>query len=149
MATLVETRYALQSKADLRKSASNSKRAGQLKPEHILSDHAPSVRKLVAQLSKRVKTTVPDATEHAYPTWHGIGYRHPQAGYFCGIFPSKKMVKLGFEYGVLLPDPHKLLRQGSTKGRKVRYLEIVSAKDIRKGQIVSFLRAAIELRSKD
>jgi hypothetical protein len=26
--------------------------------------------------------------------WRGIGYRHPDAGYFCGIFPFKTHVGL-------------------------------------------------------
>ena len=75
--------------------------------------------------------TTPEAVEKAYPSWHGIGYRLPESGYFCGICPLADSVKLGFEFGVLLPDPQGLLEgQGSAasgnhlttgKAGKIRY----------------------------
>lgn len=74
---------------------------------------------LAERLRALVRTTVPEAEERAYPGWHGIGYRHPEAGYLCGIFPSDDEVRLLFEHGVLLPDPDGLLEGDGTQTRHV------------------------------
>lgn len=110
--------------------------------EDILARHNPEVRALVERLRKIVRDTVPDAVEAAYPGWHAIGYRHPGTGYFCGIFPQDASVKLGFEFGVLLPDPDGLL-EGA--GKQVRYVNIKENKDIRVSAIIKLLEAAIGL----
>ncbi|MFY9270127.1 MAG: DUF1801 domain-containing protein [Candidatus Manganitrophaceae bacterium] len=114
------------------------------KSEQILEGHTPQIRALAERLRRLVIETVPNAVETAYPVWHGIGYRHLESGYFCGIFPHKNGVKLGFEYGVFLPDPEGLL-QGS--GKQVRYIVIKEKKEIRVGAIKRLIRAAIRLPS--
>jgi hypothetical protein len=68
-----------------------------------------------------------ETSERAYPGWHGIGYRHPVAGYVCGIFPLEDRVRLGFERGVELYDPDDVL---SGEGTRVRYLEVRRAGEI-------------------
>ncbi len=113
--------------------------------EDILAEHTPEVRALVERLRKLVRETVPAAAEAAYPGWHAIGYRHLDSGYFCGIFPQKDSVNLGFEFGVLLPDPDGLL-EGA--GKQVRYVTIKNGKDIRFGPIKKLLLAAISLPSR-
>lgn len=113
-----------------------------VKPEQILEGHTPQIRALAERLRRIILETVPDAVEAAYPVWRGIGYRHSESGYFCGIFPQKNSVKLGFEYGVLLPDPDGLLR-GS--GKQVRYLVFKEAKEIQVSAIKKLIRAAIRL----
>jgi hypothetical protein len=77
-------------------------------PEEILADFLPDVRALAGALRALILRTIPTASEHAYSGWRGIGYRHPQSGYFCGIFPQRDHVKLGFEYGAALPDPDRM-----------------------------------------
>ena len=88
--------------------------------EDILLDHSPEVRRVVAAFRALITDTLDGLTEKAYPGWHAIGYRHPQAGYICGIFPYETSVQLIFEKGVLLSDPSGVLA-GDTK--QVRYLE--------------------------
>jgi hypothetical protein len=113
-----------------------------LRPEDILHEHNPEVRWLSEQLRQVVLTTVPEATEIAYPVWHGIGYRHPQVGYFCAIFPQKDQVNLSFEFGVLLPDPHLLLKGNGTQ---VRFVPIFSQVDLHTEALSTLIRAAISL----
>ncbi|MGD9488157.1 MAG: DUF1801 domain-containing protein [Calditrichaceae bacterium] len=113
-----------------------------IRPEDILAEHSPEVRALAESMRKMIIKIVPSAMEVAYPVWHGIGYRHPESGYFCGIFPRKDRVKLGFEFGALLPDPDSLL-EGT--GRQVRYVNIKSINDIRHEAIRKLLLAAIRL----
>jgi hypothetical protein len=64
----------------------------------------------------------PDLSEKGYPGWRGVGYRHPDAGYVCGIFPQPGgELRLLFEHGAALADPEGLL-QGS--GTQTRYLVV-------------------------
>jgi len=88
--------------------------------DDILSGHAPEIRNLAQRLRVIVAAAAPPAAETVYPGWHGFfGYRNPRAGYFCGIFPQRNCVKLGFEFGYLLPDPYALL-EGD--GKRLRYV---------------------------
>lgn len=113
-----------------------------LTPEHILTGHTPEVRELCERLRSLIRATAPEASEKAYPIWHGIGYSHPQSGYFCAIFPQQDYVKLGFEFGVLLPDPEGLL-QGD--GKQVRYIYVRQPEDISAEAIQEFIYAALNL----
>jgi len=123
-------------------AAKRSASEGDLTPDHILTGHTPDVRQICETLRSLVRAAVPEAREIAYPSWHGIGYRHPQSGYFCAIFPQQDYVKLGFEFGVLLPDPNGLL-EGD--GKQVRYVMIHRMVDIDSGAIRELILAAIGL----
>ena len=111
-------------------------------PDDILAGHSLEVRGLAENLRRVIKETVPDAEEVAYPVWHGIGYRHSEAGYFCGIFPQHESVKLGFEFGVLLPDPEGVL---GGDGRQVRYVTIEQGRGIPSEAIRKLVLAALSL----
>jgi hypothetical protein len=99
-------------------------------------------------LRQIVKRVMPEADERAYPVWKAIGYAHPQAGYVCGIFPYRDHVALAFEFGVLLHDPDQLLRPGRTSTKKVRYLEVRTARDIRLKAIGTWLEESVALRTR-
>ncbi len=115
-------------------------------PEDILDGHSGPVRQIAEQLRTIIKEVVPEAVEKAYPGWHGVGYTHPKAGYFCAIFPSADMVKLGFEYEALLPDPQHVLVSGPSKGSRVRYLEVRHAADVNEQAIQDLLIHALTLQ---
>jgi hypothetical protein len=117
-------------------------RTPRVTPENILAPHTPAVRKLCERLRKLVKQTVPDATETAYPVWHAIGYCHPEAGYFCGIFPYADHVKLYFEFGILLDDPDALLEG---QGSRTRYVFVQNTREIRVRSLKRFLMQATSL----
>ncbi|MCY3800041.1 MAG: DUF1801 domain-containing protein [Chloroflexi bacterium] len=85
----------------------------------ILSPHTHQIRDLTQRLRKLVKQAVPRATDKVSPGWHGFGFHDPKAGYFCGVFPQMDSVKLGIEFGRLLPDPQGLLHGD---GKQVRYV---------------------------
>jgi hypothetical protein len=110
--------------------------------EEILAAHTPDVVALVERLRHLTRATVPEAVEKAYPHWHGIGYTHPQVGYFCAIFPEQNQVKLGFEFGVLLPDPAGLL---TGSGKQVRYVLFRQPDEMQEAAIEALLRAACAL----
>ncbi|MFN8444370.1 MAG: DUF1801 domain-containing protein [Caldilineaceae bacterium] len=108
----------------------------------ILQPHHPTVIDLVNQLRHQIRATVPEATEKAYPVWKGIGYVHPIAGYFCAIFPQADCVKLGFEWGKLLPDTDGVL-EGD--GKQLRYVVIREGESIPVEAIKRLLLAALKL----
>jgi hypothetical protein len=111
-------------------------------PQDILKDHTPAIRALVERLRRMIRETVPEAVESANPVWHSLSYHHPRGGYFCGVFPQHDLVSLAFEFGVLLPDPERLLKG---TGKQVRYVRIRQAKDIRVRPLKKLLQAAVAL----
>ena len=111
-------------------------------PADILAAHTPDVRALAESLRKLVLEAVPNAREVAYPVWHGIGYHHPDNGYFCAVFPQADSVKLGFEFGVLLPNPGGLL---TSSGKQVRYVTLREGGALPAAEIKKLLRSAIGL----
>jgi hypothetical protein len=109
-------------------------------PEQFLAAYSPAIRALAERLRALIRDTVPTASEHVYTGWKALGYRDPQSGYFCGIFPQSDHVRLLFEHGAALPDPDGLLT-GET--RQVRYLEVRAPEDIQATPIRRLLRAAL------
>jgi hypothetical protein len=111
----------------------------------LLSAHNPDIRAIVERLRAIVRETVPEASETPQPSWHSINYRHPDCGYFCGIFPQQDDVLIAFEFGVLLPDPDGVLEG---KGTQVRFLRIKDARAIKTRTIKYFIREALALPEK-
>ena len=122
------------------KSATKSKKV--VPPESILDDHTMEVRAIAEELRKLIRETLPESTESGHPTWHSIGYRHPRAGYVCGIFPHKDSVDLVFEFGILLPDAHQVL-QGD--GKQTRYIPITNVDQINVVAIKQLIVDALSL----
>ena len=122
------------------KSANRSRKV--LPPESILDDHTREIRAIAEELRKLIRESMPEAIESGHPTWHSIGYRHPKAGYVCGIFPHKDSVDLVFEFGILLPDPHQVL-QGDAK--QTRYIPITEIDEINETAIKQLIGDALSL----
>jgi hypothetical protein len=115
-------------------------------PDDILAEHTPSVRELSNQLRTLIKQTLPEVKEVAYPGWHAIGFRHPRAGYVCGIFPADDVVRLVFEWGVLLRDDTGLLKPG---GKQVRYAEFSDpAECLPEEELERLLLEAVSVRAR-
>lgn len=112
--------------------------------EQLLATHNPDIQALVNVLRKLILETVPNAAETANPGWHSISYRHPQQGYFCGIFPTEDNIILVFEFGILLPDPDGVL---VGDGKQVRNIILRSVEDIPAESIQKLLIEAINLPS--
>jgi len=116
------------------------KRALTLTVDQLLDQHVPPVRAIAQRLRVLVQRSVPEAEERVYPGWHAIGYVHPNAGYFGAIFPREDAVKLCFEWGAELPDPHHILT-GNQK--RVRYVVVADETEIPEDAIVEMIQAAI------
>lgn len=62
-----------------------------------------------------------DLAARVYRGWQGIGFRHPEAGYVCGVFPRGHWVMLLFEHGASMTDPEGVLLG---EGAQTRFLRI-------------------------
>jgi Domain of unknown function (DU1801) len=92
-------------------------------PEHI--------RQTAQALRRVVRDALPDAVEAVRPGWALIGYDVPKGrrtAYVGFVWPELVHVHLGFQHGVLMADPDRLLL-GS--GRRVRWLTFEGPGDVR------------------
>ena len=96
-------------------------------------------RALAEAARKRILEVVPDATERLRPGWGLIGYNAPS--YFVFIVPHEDYIRMGFEWGVALPDPSGLL-EGHAK--QIRYVAIRSIADLRRPALADLIAAAAE-----
>jgi hypothetical protein len=111
-------------------------------PGEILRPFPASVRRLANELRKLIRRTLPSVEERAYDGWHGIGYHDRQAGYLAGIFPQPDCVKLYFEHGGVLPDPHHVL---TGTGSQVRHVSCWPDVPVPERAIRELLAAAIRV----
>jgi hypothetical protein len=88
----------------------------------FLVDAHPDLADLALWVREAVLAGEPGLTERVYRGWDGIGFRHPDAGYVCAIYPrqQEQEVRLLFEFGVRLPDPERLLEGDGTQTRFIR-----------------------------
>ncbi len=114
-------------------------------PEHFLSEFPQPIQHLSQQLRLLVKQTIPNVIERVYLGWRLIGYRiieKRREVYFGFIFPKPEQVLLGFEYGILLSNPHHLL-EGD--GKQVRYVIVGRPGDIRPAEFAELIREAARI----
>lgn len=110
--------------------------------DRLLNSHAPGVRALVEKLRALILSEVPDARETVNPGWHSLNYSHPRSGYFCGVFPEAAGLKLVYEFGILLPDPHHLLMGD---GKQVRFIALEVDQPLPEAGIKQLIQAALDL----
>ena len=81
----------------------------------------PEQAELALWLRSVLLEAEPDLEQRVYRGWQAVGFRHPDAGYVCGIFPRPEGLRLLFEHGASLPDPEGAL---AASGKQVRALPI-------------------------
>ncbi len=111
----------------------------------FLRDSHPGLADLALWVREMILAGEPDLTERVYPGWDGIGFRHPDAGYVCAIYPreQEQEVRLLFEHGVRLDDPEGLLEGAGTQTRFIRVRE----RDARLAATIGrYVRAAVAER---
>lgn len=110
--------------------------------DYLRSEHG-HVFHLAAWVREAVLTADPDLSERVYRGWRGVGFRHPEVGYVCGIFPRDDEVDLLFEHGAALPDPDSILRGDGTQTRFVSVREPDAAL---REQIAAYVQQAVAQR---
>ncbi len=87
--------------------------------ERYLLDEHPAAAPLALWTRAIVRAADDDLAERVYRGWRGIGFRHPEAGYVCGVFPKEDGVDLLFEHGASLADPEGVLEGAGTQTRVI------------------------------
>ena len=82
-----------------------------------LAEEHPRERALVEWSRQVVLAAEPDFDERIYRGWRGLGYRHPEGGYVCGLFPKAGEVRAFFEHGQALHDVAGLFEDADARGR--------------------------------
>jgi hypothetical protein len=108
-----------------------------------LREEHPQVAELAAWVRTCVLGADPDLTERVYRGWRGIGYRHPDAGYVCAIFPRSDRDELLFEHGASMADPDGVL-QG--EGSQTRFIDIDARSDETAGLVERYVQQAVAER---
>ena len=94
--------------------------------EAFLRERHPDALDVALWVRAQVHGAEPDLSERVYRGWDGIGFRHPDAGYICAIYPRGAEVRLLFEHGLQLDDPEGLL-EGD--GGQTRHVEVRAAQE--------------------
>ena len=117
-------------------------------PKHVydfLMGSHPGLAELALWVREVVLASEPDLTERVYPGWDGIGFRHPDAGYVCAIYPreQEQEVRLLFEHGARLED-HEGRLEGA--GTQTRFIRMRERNDQVAGAIGQYVHAAVAER---
>lgn len=117
-------------------------------PDLFLSGYAPEIRDLAERLRDVVREAVPDAIERVRAGWRLLGYDIPlvrRTRYFAFVAPEPEHVHLGFEYGIWMADPDRILRGAHLDLKKVRYVTYEPGDPIPTATLVRFTREAADL----
>ena len=118
-------------------------------PAELLLDSYPSaVHETGIALRSLILETVPGTVETIRPRWRWIAYSLPdgrRVRNFAWIGPERKHIHLGFENGILLDDPQRLLQGAQERLRKFRYFTFEPSIDIDEAVLVDYLERAAEL----
>ena len=113
----------------------------------FLAQYPEPVPEYALQLREVIFKILPGITEQLDLPAKMVAYCYGQkyADMICTIIPSKKGLKLGFSYGLDLPDPEHLL-EGT--GKISRYVEIRSAQQIKSPAIRNLLKEGLKAYKK-
>ena len=117
-------------------------------PDLFLAGYSPEIRELAERLRAVVFQAVPEALERVRIGWRIIGYDVPvgrRTRYFAFVGPEPEHVHLGFQYGVWMDDPDRMLRGAHLELRKVRYVTYQPGDSIPADALVAFTREAADL----
>ena len=106
----------------------------------------PQTKKLANALRKLISTVYPKVVEVPWPRLQVIGYGvgpKKSTEHFCYIGLYGEHINLGFNYGMDLPDPDKLL-EGA--GKKFRHVKIRTIEDVKRSTLRKLLQDAIKER---
>jgi hypothetical protein len=116
--------------------------------EFLLEGFPPAIRETGRALRALIFRTVPDAVETVRPGWRWVAYSLPEKGRvrnFAWIGPERKHIHLGFEHGVLLADPDRILHGAEERLKQFRYFTFEPSIDVDEAVLADFLRRAADL----
>jgi hypothetical protein len=108
----------------------------------FLAERHPEQAELAVWLRAIVRRAEPDLSERVYVGWDGIGFRHPDAGYVCAMYPEPDGVRLWVEHGLALSDPE-ALPHGDGRGR---YITLAIAYSVSAETLARYVTEAVAER---
>jgi hypothetical protein len=109
---------------------------------YLRNEH-PELSDLAVWTRSAVLAADPDLTERVYRGWRGVGFRHPEAGYICAIYPRSEWIVLLFEHGAALPDPDGVLLGD---GKQTRFFRIGEPSEEVAQRITAYVQQAVAQR---
>ena len=91
---------------------------------------------------------MPEAIERVRPGWALIGYDLPvgrRGVYFAWVWPEREHVHLGFQHGIFMDDPNRMLQGAHLKLKKVRYVTVDAGDDFPEATLVDLTRHAADV----
>ena len=116
--------------------------------EFLLDAYPDAIRATGLRLRELIFGVVPAAVETIRPGWRWIGYSLPdgrRVRNFAWIGPERKHIHLGFEHGVLLADPDRLLHGAEERLKQFRYFTFEPSIDVDEAILADYLRRAADL----
>src|SRR5436309_5900284 len=116
--------------------------------EVFLDGYPAAIRDTGLRLRELIRIAVPDAVEGIRGGWRWIGYGLPdrrRRRTFAWIGPERKHIHLGFEHGVLLADPDRVLHGAEERLKQFRYFTFAPDIDVDEKVLINFLRVAADL----
>ena len=117
-------------------------------PEAFLSAYPDEIRALAETLRAVVRRATPDAIERVRSGWRLIGYDLPvgrRTVYFAWVAPEPQHVHLGWQHGIFMDDPDRMLEGAHLKLRKVRYTTFRPGDTVPEAALVELTREAAGL----
>jgi hypothetical protein len=111
----------------------------------FLAGYPDGIREAADVLRGVVRQAVPDALERVRPGWRLIGYDLPvgrRSVYFAFVAPETIHVHLGFEHGIFMADPDRLLEGAHLRLRKVSFLTFRPGDALPEPALVALTREA-------
>lgn len=120
-------------------------RAPPVELKRFLAAFAPEIGALFLAARRTVLAAAPDADELIYDAYNTVSAAYSYSGRlseaFCHVAAYARYVNLGFNRGVELPDPSRILVGG---GARIRHVRIMAAGDLRAPAVQALLEAAVQ-----
>jgi hypothetical protein len=116
--------------------------------EFLLDAYPAAIRETGRALRELILRTVPGTVETVRPGWHWIAYSLPdgrRVRNYAWIGPERKHIHLGFEHGILLADPDRLLHGAQERLKQFRYFTFEPSIDVEPAILADYLRRAADL----
>ena len=116
--------------------------------ELFLDRYPPAIRDTGLRLRELIRIAVPEAVEGIRSGWSWVGYGLPDRRAkrtFAWIGPERKHIHLGFQNGILLQDPERLLHGAEERLKQFRYLTFEPDIDIDETVIMDFLQRSADI----
>lgn len=117
-------------------------------PDAFLSGYPDEIRGLAGTLRAVVRRAAPDAIERVRLGWRLIGYDLPvgrRTVYFAWVAPEPIHVHLGWQHGIFMADPDRMLEGAHLRLKKVRFVTFRPGDEIPEAALVELTRQAARL----